>query len=44
MELVDRRLATVTRKTTNEKRIEMLAARLARMRVPLGFLCAGAVL
>jgi hypothetical protein len=35
---------TVKRKTKNEKRIERLAARLARIRVPLGFLCAGAVL
>jgi hypothetical protein len=32
------------RKTKNEARIEMLAARLARVRVPLGFFCAGAVL
>lgn len=32
------------RKTKNEKGIEILAARLARMRVPLGFICAGAVL
>jgi uncharacterized membrane protein len=35
---------TVKRKTKNEKGIERLAARLARWRVPLGFLCAGAVL
>ena len=32
------------RTTKNEERMEMLAARLARIRVPLGFLCAGAVL
>jgi uncharacterized membrane protein len=32
------------RRTKSEKRIEMLAARLARMRVPLGFFCAGAFL
>jgi uncharacterized membrane protein len=32
------------RKTNSEKRIDMLAARLARVRVPLGFFCAGAVL
>jgi uncharacterized membrane protein len=32
------------RKANNAKRIERLAERLARWRVPLGFLCAGAVL
>jgi uncharacterized membrane protein len=31
-------------KTHSDKRIDMLAARLARVRVPLGFFCAGAVL
>src|SRR5688572_15310866 len=31
-------------KTKKEKRMEVLAARLARVRVPLGFVCAGAVL
>jgi hypothetical protein len=35
---------TLKRKTNNEKGIEMLAARVARIRVPLGFFCAGAVL
>jgi protein-S-isoprenylcysteine O-methyltransferase Ste14 len=32
------------RKTQNEKRTDMFAAQLARVRVPLGFFCAGAVL
>jgi hypothetical protein len=32
------------RKTKNEKRIEHFAGRIARWRVPLGFVCAGAVL
>jgi uncharacterized membrane protein len=35
---------TVQGKTKSDKRIEALAARLARIRVPLGFFCAGAVL
>jgi protein-S-isoprenylcysteine O-methyltransferase Ste14 len=32
------------RQTTSAQRLDMVAARLARMRVPLGFFCAGAVL